>query len=87
MKATTSTSTSTGPTSPVEAVGGASTSTNLSGLLRVRKSQEKSGIGGPKSGKVESFQKVRKSQELEIQSQEKSGFGFLWTGDEKLKLI
>ena len=39
------------------------------------------------SGKVESFQNVRKSQELEVQSQEKSGFGFLWKGDEKLKLI
>ena len=46
-----------------------------------------SGIGGPMSGKVESFQNVRKSQELEVQSQEKSGFGFLWMGDEKLKLI
>ena len=58
------------------------------GLLRVRKSHEKSGIGGPRSGKVESCQKVRKSQELEVQSQEKSGFGFLWAGDEKLiKLI
>ena len=54
---------------------------------RVAACQEMSGIGGPMSGKVESFQNVRKSQELEVQSQEKSGFGFLWMGDEKLKLI
>ena len=55
---------------------------------RVAAGQEKSGIGGPKSGKVESLQKVRKSQELKVQSQEKSGFSFLWAGDEKLiKLI
>ena len=56
-------------------------------VVRVAAGQEKSGIGGLKSGKVKSFQKVRKSQELETQRQEKSGFGFFWMGDENLKLI